>query len=572
MIGESQMDFVSEKKPVFKIFITIVMVIWAAYTLNAGFYVDENGLLTIYKGFYQGQRLFVDSWESLQTGGILMWPLYELYYGILSPIFVEYDINVGLVLYTRIAYMIIRGLVALYLYSTIKKTVYENGAFYAALFYFLFIVTWKNFSYKSICDLAVMLIVCFMIRYYETEKPAYYIGIGIATCIAILAYPTMIILAVVIGVISIIKIANGQEEMTGLIAFVATCLIIGLAVIVYIKMSSGILTAAGQLKFLGDQDYEEGMIVRLGKILVSYAGIAVIAYLPIIVVNIIRKIRYFSDFAESLVLSIYWAVFFAGVCLLKADSVNNSRLIYALLIIYFWFIYYVKDREENQFTTIGAFNSRISDKEGIMVPIFVISTATQLIWSISTNQGVEVPGHMCIYVVIAMILLINHEEENSRLLPKFIIVATAFFAVFWVSEGNGRYSDVTKERWIVTEGELKGIALLPEDYEANKAVYNLVSQYVSEDDKLLVAFGSNSTGYLNSVATQGTYSVYARTQKNTKLLDFYEQHPEYQADYVLIDKANSKWEAFQDGETGKYILGNYTKEIASEGNFVLLGR
>ena len=131
---------------------------------------------------------------------------------------------------------------------------------------------------------------------------------------------------------------------------------------------------------------------------------------------------------------------------------------------------------------------------------------------------------------------------------------------------------MTKERWIVTDGELKGIALLPEDYQDNLAVYDLVSQYVGEDDYLLVAFGSNSTGYLNSVAHQGTYSVYARTQKNTKLLDYYMQHSENMADYVLIDQSNVKYEAFREGETGLYLLETYTNEIATEGDFVLLGR
>ena len=100
----------------FKAIVVIGVVAWVAITLNTGFYVDENGLLTIYKGIYQGQHMFTDSWESLQTGGFLAWPLLALYYQVLSPLFVSTGINIGLVLYMRIMYMVVRGLIALYLY------------------------------------------------------------------------------------------------------------------------------------------------------------------------------------------------------------------------------------------------------------------------------------------------------------------------------------------------------------------------------------------------------------------------------------------------------------------------
>ena len=143
---------------------------------------------------------------------------------------------------------------------------------------------------------------------------------------------------------------------------------------------------------------------------------------------------------------------------------------------------------------------------------------------------------------------------------------------FWVAEHNGGYEDVLSLRYMVTEGELKGIILLPEDYDANEICYRLVTENLTEEDRLLVAFGSNSTGYLNSNAKQGTYTVFARTQLNTKLLDYYEINPQNQADYVLIDKGNPKYESFLENETGKYLVENYSTVVAEEGDFVLLSR
>lgn len=566
------MEETSKVGKIFRILVTIGIVAWAAFTLNTGFYVDENGLLAIYKGIYQGQRMFTDSWESLQTGGFLAWPLLALYYQVLSPLFLSVGINIGLVLYMRIVYMVVRGLIALYLFYTIKNTKYENSAYYAALFYFMFVVTWKNFSYKSYCEMAVMMIICFMIRYYETEKVHYFVLMGIACCVGILGYPTMIIMAVFIGCAIIFGMYQGQIPGKALVAFVITCVVIGGAFILYLQLTTGVPQAISELQFLGDQDYEESVAVRLGKLLLSYAALAVVAYFPIVVINIIRKARYFSEYAEAVILNIYWVAFLLGICLLKWDSVSNSRFVYACIILFFWLPYFLRDKEKSTYTRIGAYNSTLGNDKGILWMMFTVSVATQLIWCVSTNQDISVPGHMSVYAVIAVLIIAADDEMEMRGLVRVVIAAATFFLCFWVAEGNGGYSDVTKERWIVTEGELKGIALLPEDYMANQSVYNLVSQYVGEDDYLLVAFGSNSTGYLNSVAHQGTYSVYARTQKNTKLLDYYTLHPENMADYVLIDQSNVKYEAFREGETGLFLLNTYTKEIATDGNFVLLGR
>ena len=566
------MEETSKVTKIFRILAVIGIVVWCAFTLNTGFYVDENGLLTIYKGIYQGQHMFTDSWESLQTGGFLAWPLFALYYHVLSPLFVASGINIGLVLYMRIAYMIVRGLIALYLYYTIRNTKYEESAFYAALFYFMFVVTWKNFSYKSYCEMAVMVIICFLIRYYETEKVRYFVLVGIACCVAILGYPTMIIMAVFLGCMIIYGIYQGQIPGKALVAFIITCVIIGGAFLVYLQLTTGISEAVAQLQYLGDQDYEESVIVRLGKLLLSYVAFAVVAYFPIVVINLLRKARYVSEYAEAVVLTIYWIAFLVGVCLLKWESVSNSRFVYACIILFFWLPYFIRDTEDKTYTRIGAYNSSLSDDKGILWMIFIVSAVAQLIWAVSTNQDISVPGHMAVYAVIAVLIYVTQEDMEMKGLARLVLAAAAFFMCFWVAEGNGGYSDITKERWIVTEGELKGIALLPEDYQANQSVYNLVSQYVSEDDYLLVAFGSNSTGYLNSNAHQGTYSVYARTQKNTKLLDYYTLHPENMADYVLIDQSNVKYETFREGETGLYLLENYTEEIAADGNFVLLGR
>lgn len=565
-------ESVDNKRIIFRVIIGLFALIWSFNVLNVGFYVDENGLLTIYKGIYQGQHMFTDTWEALQTGGILTYPLMALYYQVLAPLFVANGINIGLVLYMRIAYMICRLIVSVYLYLTIKKTVYEDGAYAASIFYYMFVMGWKNFSYKSICDLGIMLLICFWIRYQETNKWRYFVYAGIATCVAILAYPTMIILAVAVGVVLIINIYRNETETKSLIAYVVTCLVIGGLFVLYLQLTTGLGNVFAQISNLGDQDYEYGLIYRLGMILLSYLVFAAIAYLPICLVALVRRFRYLSDLAEGLFLTVYWFGFFAGLCFVKLESVSNSRFVYAILLLFFWFPYLVHERKENEYTRIGSYNNTNDNEHSVLWIMFVVSAVAQFAWSISTNQGISVTGHMAIYVVIAVILVISKEKEYMIVLTLLINIVALFFMGFWVSEHNGGYEDVLSLRYMVTEGELKGIILLPDDYEANDICYRLVTENVSEDSHLLVAFGSNSTGYLNSDAKQGTYSVFARTQLNTKLLDYYNINPENQADFLLLDKGNPKYERFLDYETGKYLLETYTNVVAEEGDFVLLSK
>ena len=565
-------ESVDNKRIIFRVIIGIFVLIWSFNVLNVGFYVDENGLLTIYKGIYQGQRMFTDSWEALQTGGILTYPLMALYYQVLSPLFVANGINIGLVLYMRIAYMICRLLVAVYLYLTIKKTAYEDGAFAASIFYYMFVVAWKNFSYKSICDLAIMLLICFWIRYQETEKCRFFVWAGLATCVAILAYPTMIIMAVAVSVVLIIGIYRNEIEKKSLIAYLVTCFVTGGLFVLYLQLTSGLGNIFNQITNLGDQDYEHGIFYRLGMLLLSYLVFAVIAYLPICIVALVRRFRYISDLAEGLFLTVYWFGFFAALCLVRLESVSNSRFVYAILILLFWFPYLAYERRDNQFTRIGAYNNSNDNETYLLWIMFMVSAVAQFSWALATNQDVSVPGHMAVYVVIADILIIMKNKEFMVGLVILVNLVAGFFMGFWVPEHNGGYEDVLSTRYMVTEGELKGIILLLEDYEANEICYRMVTENVPTDSKLLVAFGSNSTGYLNSDAMQGTYTVFARTQLNTKLLDYYNINPENQADYLLLDTGNAKYETFTENETGKYLLETYTNVVAEEGDFVLLSK
>ncbi|MBR5637554.1 MAG: hypothetical protein IKW81_11555 [Pseudobutyrivibrio sp.] len=566
-MGETQ-----SRRTIIRFIFTIVIAIWSVATIRYGFYVDENGLLAIYKGIYQGQRMFTDTWESLQTGGLLAYPLLALYYQVLQPLFAEFSINVGLVLYMRYCYLLIKALVAIYLYFALRQSGFEDNAFLASAFYFMFVIAWKDFSYKSYCDIAMILIVCFVFRYYENRKPIYAALMAVVACIAVLAYPTMIIMAVFLGIYWLVMAIRDEAPRSAFISYLLVCLVIGLAVVIYLQINSGWTNIIAQLPNLGDQDYDYPIYERFGRMMLSYLVFAGIAYLPIVIIRIWDKVRGVSEETERAMLTLYFLLFMAAVMLLRVESISTSRFIYGCLIVFFWFPYFMKEKDDSAYTRIGHYRNADGDTKHVLWTIFVFSIVAQLIWSISTNQEITVPGHMSLYVIIAMILIFTREETNNRGMVAILMLLAMFFNGIWVADSNGGFASVFEPMYYVTRGELKGIALPEDEYNINESVMNLLEENVTADDKLLVAFGSNCAGYLNSDAWQGTYSVYARTQVNTKLMDYYEINPDNMADYMLLDKANSKYESFVTNETGQYLLNLYTKEIAKDGDLVLLAR
>ena len=129
-----------------------------------------------------------------------------------------------------------------------------------------------------------------------------------------------------------------------------------------------------------------------------------------------------------------------------------------------------------------------------------------------------------------------------------------------------------EQRYYVTEGALQGIALLPDDYEKNQQVMELMNDYVTPEDKLLVTFAFNSTAYLNTDAVMATGSPYTRPQIDTQLLTFWESNPDYVANLVLIDKGLDKYQELLESECGQVLLSEYTNEVASNGDLVLLSK
>ena len=560
----------NKKRTIIHLIIGLIILVWSFAVLDEGFYMDESGLLSVYKGIYQGNRLFIDSWGPHQLGGLLTYPLFALYYEVLEPII--YPLGCGFVLYMRICYQGIRLFISVYLYFTIRQTKYIDSAFVVSSMYYMFFVSFKNLSYKSMCEMAIALFICWGYRYFDTKKTGYIVLMALATCVAILAYPTMILFPFLFVIYMLIMSYNGFSFKSQIIAYSVVCILCGLAVLIYVQCTSGMSNVISQIAYTEDAAYKYPIYIRSGIMLASYCFFAVVAYIPIVVMKIIEKFRYIEDTTRQITLAVYWIIFVAAIILLRPQSVSTTRYIHGCLVLFFWYIYFSKDRDYSQYTTVGKYKQADFTNKEVMGFVLFVSVVTQLIWSVSTNQEVTVPGHMSIYAVL-LLMMMAEEYEGLKILRYAVFALTVFFMGVWIPESDGGYNDIFESRTYVADGAYRGIALDEVDYAMNASCYDLLEKYVSADDYLYVVNGYGATGYLNSDAHQAAGSPFSRVGVGqNRVLEYWQVNPDNQADYILIDKANKYYEEFLQGETAAYIYENYTTLVDTNGDVELWTR
>ncbi len=254
-------------------------------------------------------------------------------------------------------------------------------------------------------------------------------------------------------------------------------------------------------------------------------------------------------------------------------GLSTTRFIYGCLIIFFWFPYFVRHTEVSERTEIGKYKLPEYDISQMAGFMFFTSAIVQFIWAMTTNQEVTVPGHLCFYIVLGMLIVAENEEKGFCLLRIAVVAFALFFMGVWVPESDGGYNDIFEHRTYVADGGYRGIALDDTDYRMNQSCHKLISEYVSDEDYLYIVNAFGTTGYLDTKAIQAAGSPFSRVGVGQlKVLEFWEENPDRQADYVLIDTANKYYEEYSKGETAQYINEHYPTTVATDGDVILLKR
>lgn len=318
-------------------------------TLFVGLEIDEEYALSLGWRLIQGDTLFYTMWEPHQLSALadaaLMWP----YWAITGT-------TTGILLYMRIVTLVLKALLSIWFYRTMRRTLTPRTAFLTALALFVYTPKWflapDYISQQFHFTLAAFL--CFYGYYGDGCKKLWrLVPGGIFLSLSVLAFPQSAFAAPVylIGMFLLGRHAGEKRVLglpAGMMVTFLTCLACAGVFLVYVLQDMSLRTLISRATLiLNDPQYDFTFAERLallgsqaadvGKFLAKPGGVALAVVGAGIARDIylrqerpIRNIRYW--------LNILFALFSAAtvlLCLARAlrDSSLDERYFCPVLVI-----------------------------------------------------------------------------------------------------------------------------------------------------------------------------------------------------------------------------------------------
>lgn len=318
-------------------------------TLFVGLEIDEEYALSLGWRLIQGDTLFYTMWEPHQLSALadaaLMWP----YWAITGT-------TTGILLYMRIVTLVLKALLSIWFYRTMRRTLAPRTAFLTALALFVYTPKWflapDYISQQFHFTLAAFL--CFYGYYGDGCKKLWrLVPGGIFLSLSVLAFPQSAFAAPVylLGMFLLGRRAGEKRVLglpAGMLVTFLTCLACAGVFLVYVLQDMSLRTLIARATLiLNDPQYDFTFAERLallgsqaadvGKFLAKPGGVALAVVGAGIARDIylrqerpIRNIRYW--------LNILFALFSAAtvlLCLARAlrDSSLDERYFCPVLVI-----------------------------------------------------------------------------------------------------------------------------------------------------------------------------------------------------------------------------------------------
>lgn len=564
---------ISKSEKIMKYMLAVVNVILVALTFLGvvktcfvGFDIDEAYAVTQSYRMVMGDNMFSQMWESHQMSAL------GLAIFILPYLLFTGGKTVGIVIYLRIVGSVIHLLLGWWFYKVAKEKFGTTVGLMIALAHVNFLPKWLVLAEFEIMQYwAVCILFLALLTWQWCKKDKWLVLAGGALFMAMMTYPTMILLYPVYAVaLLVLKGRSMKERWRSLLIFTGTTFIIGVFFLVYLR---SYMTVDEFIKYVSyifmDESHGEPLALRF-----QYYG------------------REWENLLEEMPRFIMWAAINTGIIIVielvvqklikkkkfsgpeevkeeaakEQQSVSGKNIILKYLLIFFvlWFGVFVGEHilgslfdDKNQFymyfrflfaAITGVVCFAISARKtaeyfwfGIL-PGLVGMMASVLV----TNMSFEISVARAYIGVMATLFIIASlikEKFNKEVAVKVVgyVVVCAFIGGLILSKlllvrvtGCLPVTLKMEMAW-VTEGPAAG--LLVDDELA--AQYNenipLIEQHVDEDDRLLY-FGCENIYYMVSGANLATPSVQGTTVFNEMFIKYYEEHPERKPNVVIIDK------------------------------------
>ena len=171
-----------------------------------------------------GDVMFKGMWEAHQTSAFLCAFFIKIYLSV-------FQTTTGLVLYLQIVGVVIDAFISYSLYVTVNKYLGSKNVAFAMAWVF-FVVSPKDVPVAEFANMQLwscMMLCIMMLLYHVTRKKSYLIYAAFSLCVAVLAYPSCLILLLGIGFVSVCF-----WEKKDFLILVAVCCTVGMAYVFFL--------------------------------------------------------------------------------------------------------------------------------------------------------------------------------------------------------------------------------------------------------------------------------------------------------------------------------------------------
>ena len=543
-----------------------LMIFCAAFAVSVkvlftGFTADEEYQLVLSYRLMRGDRLFADSWDTLQTsafyGQFLMW--------IFTRIFKTTE---GSLLFLRFFGIVTQGVVAVFLHRTfVRHMDKKNALFLSAAFFCTYTKLVAMPEFSNLQTWAIVTMVCLLWRArdeYEASREGranlLTVGAALAFCVAVLASACVILIPVV--AVMIARLFKGRAVKKNCLFF-GTCagvgaIYVGIIFIVngFERTMSGIKgIVAGDDTHLGSSlltgrskgaDY----LMGLGTVALWMVGSALAAFFIYLLIRAITKKKnnlwVYIWVAASLAVALYhWFVVKTGYEGLK---------LYIPVTILVGFVAAGRKRSEESDVNVTVPFYGMIIGVGVFVNVLFISNVDIITNLTFLNTSV-------LWGLAAFAMKAEKREDRSSaqsLLAAFFFVVAIGTAFTLNSGPNGstvfnipdlNYMRKGPAKWAFVSRSIEAA------YDTNTALF---ADTVAQGSNVLVVSNfihnqSLSTLYMVNDSNVSHYTVNSTPTYGDKLYDYWEEHPDKRPNVVVINADSCTKE---DMEWAEKFLGN----------------
>lgn len=503
--------------------------IWKSVYVSAD--IDESYAFTMAARIAGGERMFIDLWEPHQMSAFLYAPLVWIYKSIAGNL----D---GALVFMRFTGVLVQALLSVWCYRVLRR--------YQPLLAGICAILYLNFTPKhiqspeftSIYNWMTMALMLCMLSYMQTKKKRYIALAGIFMSMAVLCYPTALLLFLYVQVLFFL--CSGQEKRKDSLLFVLTCLLCGACFLVYICIRGGGITPVVQNipNVLRDASHEQSLLQMGREHLESLAGILYVTAGFIVLCQVGRPVldrqkKKVPLFMGSLLcLQAVWMV----IQFHTIQQVNFVILYPVICQLYVigWYAYacYDKTEEDRQLFYGGILPAAVA--------LLAVLTTSNLpaVYSVSFLF----PGVLAGLFMTGRVFDREKGKAGKRGRVAFILFLTVLvLQVFAARILLVRFTSTQRKNifdaYQKTEsGVLGGIWLGVSDYRQYEAKYAALQKYVGVEDRLLYV-GCDMFLYSalekGQIATGNTISTPAFSDQ---LMTYYRLYPEKKPTVLFVDR------------------------------------